>query len=102
MDNKEKKMTRCSFCGKTADMVEKIISGPDANICNECVLLCNEIVFEEMETDRETATTPREMKELLDYMSRHHEDLEKSFSDEQNEVFEKFHDCWSEIGRAHV
>ena len=22
--------------------------------------------------------------------------LEKSFSDEQREVFEKFHDCWSE------
>ena len=25
-----------------------------------------------------------------------HEDLEKSFSDEQKEIFEKFHDCWSE------
>ena len=49
MDNKEKNITRCSFCGKTADMVEKMISGPDANICNECVLLCNEIVFEDME-----------------------------------------------------
>ena len=38
----------------------------------------------------------KEMKELLAYMSRPHEDLEKSFSDEQKEVFEKFHDCWSE------
>ena len=36
------------------------------------------------------------MKELLGYMARHHEDLEKSFSDEQKEFFEKFHDCWSE------
>ena len=34
--------------------------------------------------------------ELRGYMSRHHEDLEKSFSDEQKEIFEKFHDCWSE------
>ena len=25
-----------------------------------------------------------------------HEDLEKSFTDEQKETFEKFHDCWSE------
>ena len=41
-------------------------------------------------------TNSKEMKELLGYMSRHHEDLEKSFSDEQREVFEKFHDCWSE------
>ena len=38
----------------------------------------------------------KEMKELLGYMARHHEDLEKSFSDEQKETFEKFHDCWSE------
>ena len=37
-----------------------------------------------------------EMKELMEYMARHHDDLEKSFSDEQKEVFEKFHDCWSE------
>ena len=29
-------------------------------------------------------------------MARHHEDLEKSFTDEQKETFEKFHDCWSE------
>ena len=36
------------------------------------------------------------MKELLSYMSRHHEDLEKTLSDEQKEIFEKFHDCWSE------
>ena len=28
-------------------------------------------------------------------MSRHHEDLEDSFSDEQKEIFEKFHDCCS-------
>ena len=38
----------------------------------------------------------KEMKELLGYMTRHHEDLEKSFSDEQKEIFDKFHDCWSE------
>ena len=36
------------------------------------------------------------MKELLGYMSCHHEDLEKSFTVEQKEIFEKFHDCWSE------
>ena len=47
----------------------------------------------------------KEMKELLGYMSRHHENLEKSFSDEQKEIFEKFHDCWSEhmsLGEAAI
>ena len=37
-----------------------------------------------------------QMKELLSYMARHHEDLEKTFTDEQKEISEKFHDCWSE------
>ena len=37
-----------------------------------------------------------EMKELMGYMSRHHDDLLKTISDEQKEIFEKFDDCWSE------
>ena len=36
------------------------------------------------------------MKELLGYMSKHREDSEKSFTDEQKDIFEKFHDCWNE------
>ena len=44
----------------------------------------------------DSRTNSSEMKELLSYMARHHEDLEKSFTDEQKEIFEKFHDCWSE------
>ena len=44
----------------------------------------------------DSRTNSKEMKELLGYMSRHHEDLEKSFTDEQKEIFEKFHDCWDE------
>ena len=39
----------------------------------------------------------KEMKELLGYMARHHEDLEKSLSDEQKEIFEKFNDCYDEL-----
>ena len=37
-----------------------------------------------------------EMKELMGYMSRHHDDLLKTMTDEQKEIFEKFDDCWSE------
>ena len=44
----------------------------------------------------DSRTNSKEMKELLGYIARHHEDLEKSFTDEQKEIFEKFHDCWSE------
>ena len=44
----------------------------------------------------DSRTNSKEMKELLGYMARHHEDLEKGFSVEQKEIFDKFHDCWSE------
>ena len=37
-----------------------------------------------------------EMKQLMEYMARHHDELLKSMSDEQKEIFEKFDDCWSE------
>lgn len=45
------------------------------------------------------------MKELLGYMSRHHEDLKRSFTHEQKAIFEKFHECWSEyisLGEAAI
>ena len=37
-----------------------------------------------------------EMKELMEYMARHHDDLLKTLTDEQKEIFEKFEDCWGE------
>ena len=46
------------------------------------------------QSDRRNSTP--EMKELLGYISRHHEDLLKTMTDEQKEIFEKFEDCWSE------
>jgi len=42
---------RCSFCGRGPEQVEKLITGPDVHICNECVALCNDILREE--EDRE-------------------------------------------------
>ena len=36
------------------------------------------------------------MKELLGYISRHHDDLIKTLTDDQKIFFEKFEDCWSE------
>ena len=35
----------------------------------------------------DSRTNTKEIKELLGYMSSHHEDLEKSFSEEQKEIF---------------
>ena len=41
-------------------------------------------------------TNSKEIKELLGYKAWHREELEKSFTDERNEIFEKFHDCRGE------
>ena len=38
----------------------------------------------------------QEMKQLMEYLARHHEDLLKGMTDEQKEILEKFDDCWSE------
>ena len=58
--------------------------------------IINELWHGNIIPQEDSRTNSKEMKELLSYMSRHHEDLEKSLSDEQKEIFEKFHDCWSE------
>ena len=40
-----------------------------------------------------------EMKQLMEYMARHHDDLLRTLSDEQKDIFERFDDCWSEYAR---
>ena len=49
MARDDSRMSRCSFCGKTQDMVERMIAGPGVCICNECIELCNSILEEEAE-----------------------------------------------------
>lgn len=35
---------RCSLCGKRSEDVRKLIGGPHGAICNECVLICYDIL----------------------------------------------------------
>jgi tetratricopeptide (TPR) repeat protein len=41
---KSEKMLYCTFCGKSPQMVGKLIEGPTVFICSECVKLCMGIV----------------------------------------------------------
>jgi ATP-dependent Clp protease ATP-binding subunit ClpX len=68
--NDDKKL-RCSFCGKSQDEVRKLIAGPGAYICNECVDLCYELVEDEYDEDNASDLTadvpkPAEIKAELD------------------------------------
>jgi ATP-dependent Clp protease ATP-binding subunit ClpX len=60
----------CSFCGKSQDIVKKLVAGPDVYICDECIELCNEIVAEDrnkvFEEDFHNLPKPKEIKEIID------------------------------------
>jgi ATP-dependent Clp protease ATP-binding subunit ClpX len=60
----------CSFCGKRHDEVNKLIAGPEVNICDECVKLCGEIVAEDRARKGTSKNlkvpAPLEIKEFLD------------------------------------
>ncbi|CAL4324880.1 ATP-dependent Clp protease ATP-binding subunit ClpX [Buchnera aphidicola] len=68
-----KKILYCSFCGKNQKEVKKLIAGPLVYICNECIILCNNIILEErIEQQEDTTSTlkslpkPHEIKKYLD------------------------------------
>ena len=56
----------------------------------------NELWHGNIIPQEDSRTNSKEMKELMEYMARHHDDLLKTMTDEQREIFEKFDDCWSE------
>jgi len=63
-------LLRCSFCGKNRDEVKKLIAGPTVYICDECVDLCNDIIAEEWEEEKDETSSalpkPIEIKKILD------------------------------------
>ena len=44
---------RCTFCGKTEHQVKKLVAGPGASICDECIGLCVDIISEERSKEAE-------------------------------------------------
>lgn len=67
--NDERRPLKCSFCNKPEDRVRKLIAGPAAYICDECIEVCYEIIQEELEELESTEINllrPKEIKEFLD------------------------------------
>ena len=71
--NDDKRAIRCSFCGKHQDQVAKIIAGPGAYICNECVHLCMDILDDMPSPEDQVSPdmpdiipNPKEIKTYLD------------------------------------
>ncbi len=62
-----KDLASCSFCGRTEEAVEKLISGPNVYICDKCVRLCTGILDKKAPTNYEfKILKPKEIKQKLD------------------------------------
>ena len=72
--SEEQKEIRCSFCGRSQKEVRRIIAGPGAYICNECIEICKDLLDEERaeearSRDKKKADEllrPAELKKILD------------------------------------
>ena len=74
----EDSQIRCSFCGKKEAQVKRLIAGPGVCICDECVDLCCDILYEEFGDDEDVSSKggaakgsvrllkPAEIKKALD------------------------------------
>src|SRR5215831_14665226 len=65
-------ITLCSFCGKSHAEVKKLIAGPGVYICDNCVILCKQVLDKELAAQvkktkpRVSVAKPAEIKRSLD------------------------------------
>ena len=65
-------LTMCSFCGKSLAEVRKLIPGPGVYICDNCVILCKNVLDRELQLQEQkrhvrfTVPKPAEIKRQLD------------------------------------
>ena len=74
--SEEQKDIHCSFCGRSQKEVRRIIAGPGAYICNECIEICKDLLDEEQNVANrgrsrrglkdEELLKPAELKAILD------------------------------------
>jgi ATP-dependent Clp protease ATP-binding subunit ClpX len=79
--------SRCSFCGKKESETRKLISGPEANICEECIEACWDLLdFDDEDVDTKGSfddinlLKPKEIKERLDEYVIGQTDAKKTLS----------------------
>jgi ATP-dependent Clp protease ATP-binding subunit ClpX len=65
-DNNKKQPASCSFCGRSEEAVEKLISGPQAFICDKCARLCMDIIEKKPVHHELRLLKPKDIKEKLD------------------------------------
>lgn len=68
MTDKNKPLMKCSFCEKSQNEVKKLVAGNSGYICDECIVLCNEVIKDEQAPAKATdkLPSPREIFNHLD------------------------------------
>jgi ATP-dependent Clp protease ATP-binding subunit ClpX len=87
-DDSNNKLAKCSFCGRNEAIVNKLIGGDNAFICDECIALCNEIIERELgllnnddgHFDDMILPKPMQIKEKLDEYVIGQDDAKKALS----------------------
>jgi ATP-dependent Clp protease ATP-binding subunit ClpX len=69
--NSSDKKISCSFCGKSQEEVKKLIAGPNVYICNECVVLCRDILVEDDKIDTKTKFEIPKPSEIFNHLDDH-------------------------------
>jgi ATP-dependent Clp protease ATP-binding subunit ClpX len=69
--NSSDKKISCSFCGKSQEEVKKLIAGPNVYICNECVVLCKDILVEDDKIDTKTKFEIPKPSEIFNHLDDH-------------------------------
>ena len=65
-------ITLCSFCGKSHSEVRKLIAGPGVYICDNCILVCKNVLDKELQAEEKKKSIklnvpkPKQIKAALD------------------------------------
>ncbi len=75
----------CNFCGLYESQVLKLFKGPNVNICNECIAMCNRYMgnnfdFADLDVNLSGLPKPKEIKERLDQYVIGQDSAKKSLS----------------------
>jgi ATP-dependent Clp protease ATP-binding subunit ClpX len=79
-------LTLCSFCGKSHAEVKKLIAGPGVYICDNCVVLCKQVLDKELSSQskktklRMHIPKPAEIRQQLDIQCIGQEHAKKTLS----------------------
>ncbi|ATW01836.1 ATP-dependent protease ATP-binding subunit ClpX [Candidatus Legionella polyplacis] len=110
-NNGENKILCCSFCGKNQLEVKKLIAGPSVFVCNECILLCNDIINDELyhgSCMNKNQELPKP-KEIMDFLNQYvvgqfhtKKILSVGVYNHYKRLFKKMEDDDVEIGKSNI